>query len=531
MKFSDLNLSATVLKSLKTMGFENATEIQYKAIPVILEGKDVIGQAQTGTGKTAAFGIPIIEMTDVDYKYTTSLIVSPTRELALQITNELQKMAQNHKGLSVVTVYGGDDILRQIRFLKKGAHIVVGTPGRIKDLINRGALQLQAVENVVLDEADEMLNMGFKDDIIEILSNVPEERQTILFSATLPPPILAIANDFLKDAVHIKAISSNITANTIEQCYMNIGDKSKVELLLKLMDLNAYKLALAFCNTKRKADEIVLELSSKGASAEALHGDLTQAQRNKVMQKFREGRIKILVATDVAARGIDVNDVDAVFNIDVPFDYEYYVHRIGRTGRAGKLGKAFSFIGGRNEMMRLRDIERYIKNEIIREELPTEKEIAKRNLKRYKERLMKIDISENESFYNEILQDIEQDCEFTHYEIALRLLHFLIPVPKKSTLEIPKSLEPVRKSGDRSDRKEKSHFSDKKREFSPYGKRLETQNRKPKTNSSSEKNFGNKDRNSSFSKPKASDFDEFPKKKKQGSAKPKYTKDKGKPKR
>jgi ATP-dependent RNA helicase DeaD len=521
MKFSDLSLSPNVLKALQDMGFENATEIQYKTIPTILEGKDIIGQAQTGTGKTAAFGIPIIEMTDVNSKDTTSLIISPTRELALQITNELQKMAQHVRGINIVTVYGGDDIVRQMRLLKKGAQIVVGTPGRIKDLINRGALQLHTVENVVLDEADEMLNMGFKEDIIEILSNVPEERQTILFSATLPPAILAIANDFLNDAVHIKVIGQNITANTIEQCYMNIGDSSKVELLLKLMDLNAYKLVLCFCNTKRKADEVVLELSTKGGLAEALHGDLTQAQRNKVMQKFREGRIKILVATDVAARGIDVNDVDAVFNIDVPFDYEYYVHRIGRTGRAGKLGKAYSFIGGRNEMMRLREIERYIKNEIIREELPTEKEIAKRNLKRYKDRLTKIDITENETFYNEILHDIEQDCEFTHYEIALRLLHFLIPVPKKSSLEVPKSIEsPKKQSG-------KSNFGEKRREYSPYGKRKESDGQKPKFNSGSSSNNEYKKKNTSAFENKSSDKTSV---KKRGTEKPKYNKDKGKPK-
>lgn len=477
LRFDKLSLSPEILKSIADMGFEKATEIQYKAIPKILEGFDIIGQAQTGTGKTAAFALPILEMTNPQSKTTTSLIVCPTRELALQISNEMQKMASNIKGLNIVTVYGGDDIQRQIRFLKKGAQIVVGTAGRIKDLLNRGELNFRNVEMVVLDEADEMLNMGFKDDIIEILSTTPSNRQTVLFSATLPKAILDITHEFLTEPIHIKALSENITATTIEQVYMNIGDNSKVELLLKLMDLNHYKLALAFCNTKRKADEIVMELSGKGARAEALHGDLTQAQRNKVMQKFREANFNILVATDVAARGIDVNNVDAVFNVDVPFDYEYYVHRIGRTGRAGKLGKAFSFIGGRNEMQRLKEIERYIKTEILREQLPTEKDLVRSHLNKYKKKLLEINLADNKDFYDEIMQDIEQDNDFDDSELAQRLLRLIIPLPKKSKLEVPKNLEERPRETINSKDFGKQRTSDKSRSFSK-DKSTRTSNKK-----------------------------------------------------
>lgn len=379
LPFQSLALSDEILKAVEEMGFTEASPIQSEAIPFLLEGKDVIGQAQTGTGKTAAFSIPILENLDPDEKKIQALVLCPTRELALQVSNEIKKLSKYKRQVHSLAVYGGEPIDKQIKALKRGISIVVGTPGRIIDHINRRTLDLKSVKTIVLDEADEMLDMGFRDDIESIMEQLPESRQTVFFSATMPKPILALTQKYQKNPQLIKVVKNELTVASIEQYYYEIKSGLKVEVMTRLISQNDLKLMLVFCNTKRKVDEVVEELQLKGFSAEGLHGDMNQNQRNRVMAKFRSGAVTILVATDVAARGIDVSDVDAVFNYDFPLDPEYYVHRIGRTGRAGKSGKSFSFIWGK-EKFRLKDVERYTKVQIQRQPVPSGKEL--KNIKR-----------------------------------------------------------------------------------------------------------------------------------------------------
>ncbi len=379
LPFQSLALSDEILKAVEEMGFTEASPIQTEAIPILLEGKDVIGQAQTGTGKTAAFSIPMLENLDPDQKKIQALVLCPTRELALQVSNEIKKLSKYKKQVHSLAVYGGEPIDQQIRALKRGISIVVGTPGRILDHINRRTLDLSAVKTIVLDEADEMLDMGFRDDIESIMEELSEDRQTVFFSATMPKPILALTQKYQKNPQLIKVVKNELTVASIEQYYYEIKSGLKVEVMTRLISQNDLKLMLVFCNTKRKVDEVVEELQLKGFSSEGLHGDMNQNQRNRVMAKFRSGAVTILVATDVAARGIDVSNVDAVFNYDFPLDPEYYVHRIGRTGRAGKSGKSFSFIWGK-EKFRLRDVERYTKVQIQRQPVPSGKEL--KNIKR-----------------------------------------------------------------------------------------------------------------------------------------------------
>lgn len=379
LPFQSLSLSDEILKAVEEMGFTEASPIQSEAIPFLLEGKDVIGQAQTGTGKTAAFSIPILENLNPDEKKIQAIVLCPTRELALQVSNEIKKLSKYKRQVHSLAIYGGEPIDKQIKALKRGISIVVGTPGRVIDHINRGTLDLNSVNTIVLDEADEMLDMGFREDIESIMEELPEERQTVFFSATMPKPILALTQKYQKNPQLIKVVKNELTVASIEQYYYEIKTGLKVEVMTRLISQNDLKLMLVFCNTKRKVDEVVEELQLKGFSAEGLHGDMNQNQRNRVMAKFRSGAVTILVATDVAARGIDVSDVDAVFNYDFPLDPEYYVHRIGRTGRAGKSGKSFSFIWGK-EKFRLKDVERYTKVPIQRQPVPSGKEL--KNIKR-----------------------------------------------------------------------------------------------------------------------------------------------------
>ncbi len=370
LRFEELNLSPEVQKALKGMGFEEATPIQSQSIPLIFEGSDIIGQARTGTGKTCAFGIPAIEMLDLNAAGVQVLALCPTRELAVQMSEELKNVAKYKKNVRVLPIYGGQSIDRQILALKKKPQIIVGTPGRIMDHMRRHTLKFENLKMVILDEADEMLNMGFREDIDTILQGIPEERQTLLFSATMPQEILEIASLYQKDAQLVKAIHKELTVPSIEQYYLEVRESSKVELLCRLIDANNIDLSIVFCNTKKRVDEVTDALQTRGYSADALHGDMKQMERDRVMNKFRKGMIDILVATDVAARGIDVNDIDAVFNYDMPSDEEYYVHRIGRTGRAGKSGVSYSFVFGR-DIYKLKDIERYIKCKILPMKPPT----------------------------------------------------------------------------------------------------------------------------------------------------------------
>jgi len=373
--FGGLGLSESTLQAIEKAGYTIPSPIQEQAIPEILNGRDIIGQAQTGTGKTAAFGLPALEAIDVTDRSTQALILCPTRELALQVCNELKKLSYGKRGLSIAAVYGGESIMNQIKDLKRGVHIVVGTPGRVIDHLERKTLQLDGIKMFILDEADEMLNMGFREDIERVLTQAPKERQTILFSATMSAPILNITKRFLNNPVHVKVANKEVTVDTIEQWYYDISSSNKLEAMTQLFDLNELKLCLVFCNTKKKVDEVCEELRAYGYKAEALHGDLKQSSRNEVMTRFRNGGLQMLVATDVAARGLDVNDVDGVFNFDLPQDLENYVHRIGRTGRAGKKGKSFTFFLP-GERYRLRELERYTKSPLNKGEAPSKKQLV-----------------------------------------------------------------------------------------------------------------------------------------------------------
>lgn len=352
------------------MGFKDASPIQSLAIPALMEGKDIFGQSQTGSGKTAAFAIPAIESINEASNETQALIMCPTRELAMQVSQEFKKLLAFKKKVRVLPVYGGESIVNQIRELNRGVHIVVGTPGRIMDHLDRDTLRLDNVKMVILDEADEMLDMGFREDIEAILQETPEERQTVFFSATVAKPIMDLTKKYQRNPETIKVAATELTVPAIEQRFIEVQQRDKNIVLERLIDLYEPKLCLAFCNTKRKVDELVADLQKDGFFAEAIHGDMRQAARTQTMNKFRQGIIQILVATDVAARGIDVEDVEMVINYDVPMDAEYYVHRIGRTGRAGRKGQAFTLLTNR-ERRSLQDIERYAKTRIGKAEIPT----------------------------------------------------------------------------------------------------------------------------------------------------------------
>lgn len=360
---------------MKEMGFEEASPIQELAIPRLLAGCDVVGQAQTGTGKTAAFGIPLLEKIDPRNKAPQALVLCPTRELTVQVAEEINKLAVHKRGIFALAVYGGQPIERQIRSLGKGAQIIVGTPGRVMDHMERGTLRFGQVLISVLDEADEMLDMGFRDDIEAILEQTPECCQGAFFSATIPPDIAELAKRFLDTPEILKVAPKHLTVPSIDQVYYDVHVHQKTDALCLLLDSQGFHKALVFCSTKRGVDDVAAHLQMRGYQADALHGDLAQMQRDRVMGRFRAGGIEVLVATDVAARGIDVDDVDAVVNYDIPNDVENYVHRIGRTGRAGKSGRAFTFVSPRDRY-KLRDIVRYTKARIRQSQLPSPRDVA-----------------------------------------------------------------------------------------------------------------------------------------------------------
>ena len=387
--FHDLNLTHEVQRALAEMGFEEPTPIQAKAIPDILAGRDILGQAQTGTGKTCAFGIPAIEQIDTGLRSIQVLALCPTRELAIQVSEELKNVCKYKKGIKILPIYGGQSIDRQILALKNKPQIIVGTPGRVMDHMRRHTLKLENLKMLILDEADEMLNMGFREDIDVILKELPEERQTLLFSATISPEIKEITKRYQKNPKQIVTVHKELTIPSIEQYYLEVRESSKLELLCRLIDAKNVKLGLVFCNTKKRVDELTGALQTRGYSAEALHGDMKQTERNRVMSKFRKGSIEILVATDVAARGIDVNGIDTVFNYDIPSDEEYYVHRIGRTGRAGKQGVSYSFVFGR-DLYKLKDIQRYTKSEILPMQPPSISDVEEVKLVTAVHRVLKL---------------------------------------------------------------------------------------------------------------------------------------------
>ncbi|MDW5300126.1 MAG: DEAD/DEAH box helicase [Sedimentibacter sp.] len=370
MKIENVILNENIQKALQEMGFEESTQIQQEAIPVILEGNDIIGQSNTGTGKTAAFGIPILEKIDRKIKFPQALVLLPTRELAVQVANEFRKIGKYMDGIKTVTVYGGADIRMQINKLKEGAQIIVGTPGRVIDLIDRNVIKLEELKITVLDEADEMLKMGFREDIELILSKVDHVTQTLLFSATIPDDMKKIIKKFLKSPVSIKTLREGITAKEVKQSYFLVKQSDKLEALARLIDTYTPRLTLVFCNTKKSVDDLYDQLIEKGYNCDKIHGDVKQSQRIDTLTKFNNGLIDILIATDVAARGLDIKEVEVVINYEVPSKEDYYVHRIGRTGRAGKEGASFTLVAAR-EMKKIENIEKYTKKAIRKRSIPT----------------------------------------------------------------------------------------------------------------------------------------------------------------
>ncbi|SDE07250.1 DEAD/DEAH box helicase [Sporomusa acidovorans] len=368
-KFRELGISDVTIRALSDMGFEEPTPIQEQAIPLLLSGKDLIGQAQTGTGKTAAFGIPLLENIQRNTGTIFGIVLTPTRELAIQVAEELNKLGQFSQ-VRTLPIYGGQDIYRQIKALQRKPQIIVATPGRLMDHMERHTVKLTDIKMVVLDEADEMLNMGFIEDIEKILRATPETRQTLLFSATMPRQIQNLAQRFLKDPALVSIKSKEVTVPLIEQYYMELQDRQKFDVFCRLLDIQAPELSIVFVRTKRRVDELSEALKKRGYSAEGIHGDLTQAKRDSVLRQFRESTIDILVATDVAARGLDISGVSHVYNFDIPQDPESYVHRVGRTGRAGQTGLAMTFVIPR-ELEHLRSIERITKRKIVRMPVPT----------------------------------------------------------------------------------------------------------------------------------------------------------------
>lgn len=405
--FNELGISQDLMKSISKMGFEEATPIQSQTIPLALEGHDVIGQAQTGTGKTAAFGIPLIENVDVKDENIQGIVIAPTRELAIQVSEELHKIGHFNR-VRILPIYGGQDITRQIRSLKKHPHIIVGTPGRVIDHINRKTLKLQNVKTVVLDEADEMLNMGFIEDIEAILKGVPEERQTLLFSATMPGPIQRIAERFMKDPKVVKVKTKEMTVPNIQQYYLEVQEKKKFDVLTRLLDIQSPELAIIFGRTKRRVDELSEALTLRGYAAEGIHGDLSQAKRISVLRKFKEGSIEVLVATDVAARGLDISGVTHVYNFDIPQDPESYVHRIGRTGRAGKTGMAMTFVTPR-EIGQLKNVENTTKRKMDKMKPPTLDEALEGQQKITMEKIVSMIESNNLSYYTRIAEELLEE--------------------------------------------------------------------------------------------------------------------------
>ncbi|MDL4840148.1 DEAD/DEAH box helicase [Aquibacillus rhizosphaerae] len=482
--FKELSVSKPIMKALEQMGFEEATPIQEQTIPLGMQGKDVIGQAQTGTGKTAAFGIPMIEKIDKDVKKIQGLVVAPTRELAIQVSEEIHRLGK-FKGVKTLPVYGGQHMDRQIRALKDGPHIVVATPGRLLDHIRRKTINISNVHTAVLDEADEMLNMGFIDDIRDILKSIPEQRQTLLFSATMPKEIRDIASTLMKKPEEVKVKSKEMTVSNIDQFFVEVHEKQKFDTLTNLLDIHAPELAIIFGRTKKRVDEVTEGLHARGFRAEGIHGDLTQGKRMSVLNKFKSGRIEILVATDVAARGLDISGVTHVYNLDVPQDPESYVHRIGRTGRAGKGGEAITFITPR-EMPHLHLIEKVTKSKIARLTPPSMDEARRGQQQLTVEKLIStIDKKDLQDYRETASELLEQYDSATVVSAALKML----TKERRNAPVTLTSVQPVSVKGGPKGGKKNYRGGNKRNNFSqkgkPTGRNRKFQNKRGSNNNNS----------------------------------------------
>jgi ATP-dependent RNA helicase DeaD len=437
IQFSDLHLSKELGKAIEDMGFEEPSPIQGLAIPLIQAGRDVTAQAQTGTGKTAAFGIPVIEKIDPSRRVVQTIVLCPTRELCIQIAEEFSNLLAHLPRITVLPIYGGQPIERQLRALQSGVHIVIGTPGRVQDHLNRRTLRLDDVTTVVLDEADQMLDMGFRDDIELILRRVPQGRQTLLFSATMPKPILDISRQFQNKPEFVRVEYAELTVPSTEQTYIEVKEREKLDVLCRLIDLEDPHLAIIFCNTKRRAEELSGKVRARGYRADELHGDMKQSQRDRVMGGFRKGIIDILIATDVAARGIDVEDVDLVINFDVPQDVEYYIHRIGRTGRAGKSGKAVTFVAPK-DFTKLREIMHFAKVQIARMPVPSQNDVARSRTQAVIQRVREtIQAGGLEAFVRVI--ETETEGDLNTIDIAAALLKMQMEEGSELQSEMPRA--------------------------------------------------------------------------------------------
>lgn len=482
--FQDLGISPATMKSLKKMGFEEATPIQAETIPISLANKDLIGQAQTGTGKTAAFGIPLVDKIDRDKDVIQGIIIAPTRELAIQVSEELYKIGYG-KRTRVLSIFGGQDINRQIRALKNKPQIIVGTPGRILDHIKRKTLNLENVHTVILDEADEMLNMGFIEDIEAILSEIPTERQTLLFSATMPGPIRRIAERFMKEPQVVRVKTKEVTVPQIEQYYLELQEKSKFDVLTRLLDIQSPELAIVFGRTKRRVDELSEALNLRGYMAEGIHGDLSQAKRLSVLRKFKEGSIDVLVATDVAARGLDISGVTHVYNFDIPQDPESYVHRIGRTGRAGKTGVAITFITQR-EKSYLQIVEKTTKRKMDRMKPPTLDEALEGQQKAVIDKILQTVDSNNLQSYKQAADELldQQDAS----TIVAAVLKMLTKEPDTTPVKLTEE-KPLPSRRDRKPYDGRKTYNSNNNNKTPLRNRQGQSNKRPANTSSKSNSY------------------------------------------
>jgi ATP-dependent RNA helicase DeaD len=466
--FAELGLPPELLKAVAQMGFEEASHIQSQAIPALLAGSDVVGQSQTGSGKTAAFALPAIERVDVNLRSPQVLILCPTRELAVQVAEEVAKLAHFKRGVREIPIYGGQSYDRQLRGLRDGAQIIIGTPGRILDHLERRTLKMEHIRMVILDEADRMLDMGFVDDIRAILKQAPAERQTVFFSATLPRPIQDLIGTFARNPVNVTIETQALTLPAIEQSYYEVDRRSKLDVLCRLIDLDDIKFALIFCATKMMVDELTEHLVARGYGADKMHGDMTQAMRERVIAKFRKRGIEFLVATDVAARGLDVDDIEVVFNYDLPHDGDDYIHRIGRTGRAGRSGRAITFVSGR-ELYKMQNIVRSTKAKIRRERAPSEEEVEEKRANSFYDSLRQT-LADGKYERQDALISRLLDQGFVATDIASALMHLFTseqpapvtreerPVAPRRDYDSPPPRHPRENDFDRSRSSHDSHF-------------------------------------------------------------------------
>ncbi len=438
--FSDLGLSEQLLAGIRKLGFESPSPIQAETIPLILAGRDMVGLSQTGSGKTAAFGLPALEQIDLSRKEPQALILCPTRELAVQVCTEIHRLGSALPGLSAIPVYGGAPIDRQMRAMRQGVHLIVGTPGRVMDHLRRGTLKTDAIRLCILDEADRMLDMGFREDMEVILDALPADRQTLFFSATMNKAVQGLIRAFSRDAAQINIERKALTVDTIAQEYYEVRNRSKIEVMCRLLDLQPRPRGIVFCNTKQMVEDVTEALAARGYLADRIHGDIAQNNRERVIQKFRNGSVELLVATDVAARGLDIDDVDVVFNYDLPYDPEDYVHRIGRTGRAGRSGKSITFVYGR-DIYRLEAIERYTRQQVRRMRIPSLEEVEGRKtdlvFSNVSARLESGDFKRHDDWIERLL-----DAGHTPTDIASALFDLFQNEEKASSEEIAEDKEP-----------------------------------------------------------------------------------------